>query len=102
MKDYSEVMADISAAVQGIETLKKHAYKSYSALVDEILADRLTDEATIERIMDGLSDFGDYPEFLELYRKLCRHAYYHFPSMVGEHVAWFRALFMTNDEDANE
>ena len=52
--------------------------------------------------MDGLSDFGDYPEFLELYRKLCRHVYYHFPSMVGEHVAWFRALFMTNDEDANE
>ena len=48
MKDYTEVMADISAAVQGIETLKKHAYKSYSALVDEILADRLTDEATIE------------------------------------------------------
>ncbi|MGM9601606.1 MAG: hypothetical protein ACI3W5_08530 [Faecousia sp.] len=102
MEKYSEMMEDIAAAVQGIELLKKQALKHYTRLVDEVLADRLTDETSIERIMDGLADFGDYPEFLVLYRKLCRHVYYHYPALVGKHVTWFRALFMTNDEDSTE
>lgn len=102
MDNYQKILSDITAAIEGIEMLKKGAYKRYSTLVDEVLADRLTDEASIERIMDGLTDFGDYPEFLDLYRKLCRHVYYHYPTLVGEHVSLFRALFMTKDEDVEE
>ena len=33
----------------------------------------ITEEREIERIMDGLVDFGDDPRLLELYKTLCRH-----------------------------
>ena len=52
--------------------------------------------------MDGLSDFGDYGEFLELYKKFCRHVYYTYPETVGKHAALFRALFMSNTESEEE
>ena len=49
-------------------------------------------------IMDGLCDFCDEIRFIDLYRSLCRHIYYQYPQLVGEHVALFRALFEGPDE----
>ena len=98
MNDYQEVFGKLEAAIEGIESRKKAAYKQYSILVDAVINNQITDQKEIERIMDGLTDFGDYPEFLEIYRKLCRHVYYTYPEMVGEHVNLLRALFMVRDE----
>lgn len=56
----------------------------------------------IERIMDGLVDFGDNPRLLELYKTLCRHVYYKYPALVGEHTALFRLQFEeTEDGDTD-
>lgn len=56
----------------------------------------------IERIMDGLVDFGDDPRLLELYKTLCRHVYYKYPALVGEHTALFRLQFEeTEDGDTD-
>jgi hypothetical protein len=98
MNDYQEVFGKLEAAIEGIESLKKAACKQYSILIDAVINHHITDQKEIERIMDGLTDFGDYPEFLELYRKLCRHVYDAYPEMVGEHVNLWRVLFMERDE----
>ena len=98
-KGYEKLLTDIAAAAQEIKQLKQVVYEHYSVLVGKVLADRITDEADIEKIMDGLTDFGEDIEFLDLYRKICRHVYYYYPQLVGEHVALFRSLFMTNDEE---
>lgn len=60
--------------------------------------DQITDEQQLEQIMDGLCDFCDEIRFIDLYRSLCRHIYYQYPQLVGEHVALFRALFEGPDE----
>jgi len=60
------------------------------------------EEREIERIMDGLVDFGDNPRLLELYKTLCRHVYYKYPALVGEHTALFRLQFEeTEDGDTD-
>ena len=59
------------------------AYQQYSRLVEQVLNGRITEEREIERIMDGLVDFGDNPRLLELYKTLCRHVYYKYPALVG-------------------
>lgn len=62
----------------------------------------ITEEREIERIMDGLVDFGDDPRLLELYKTLCRHVYYKYPALVGEHTALFRLQFEeTEDGDTD-
>lgn len=70
----------------------------YSLLVERVLKDQITDEQQLEQIMDGLCDFCDEIRFIDLYRSLCRHIYYQYPQLVGEHVALFRALFEGPDE----
>ena len=104
MSDYQNVFQEIADVVEGLESLRKTAFQQYSILVDAVMKGRITDRNHIERIVDGLSDFGDYKEFLELYRKLCRYVYDSYPEMVGEHATLFRALFVRIDdseEDAN-
>lgn len=102
MDDYQKMFDDLRVIIETTNQLKRAAYKRYTTLVDSVLENKITGEAEIERIMDGLMDYGDDTDFLELYRKLCRHVYYHYPALVGEHVALFRALFMTKDEDVEE
>ena len=102
MEQYQNAFQGIAAAVKELQALKKTAYQQYSLLVDAVVNNHLTDQQEIERLMDGLADFGDDVEFLELYRKLCRHVYYTYPEMVGEHVSLFRALFMSNEDSEEE
>ena len=52
--------------------------------------------------MDGLSDFGDQEEFLELSKKLYRHIYYAYPEMVGKYASLCRAMFMNNAASGEE
>ena len=68
--------------------------------MDEVLADRITDEKQIEGILDGIMDFGEDERFLELSKKLCRHIYYRYPQLVGDFVSMFRLLF-EEKEDAD-
>ena len=42
------------------------------------------------------------PRLLELYKTLCRHVYYKYPALVGEHTALFRLQFEeTEDGDTD-
>ena len=95
MENYESALNEIKEIVEGITSLTNAAYQHYSALVDAVLRDEITDAKQIERIMDGLVDFGDDNRFIDIYRKLCRHVYYNYPELVGEHVALFLAISKT-------
>ena len=92
--------AAIGEIVQEISLLTDTAYQQYSRLVEQVLSGRITEEREIERIMDGLVDFGDDPRLLELYKTLCRHIYYKHLALVKGHIALFRLQFEeTEDEE---
>lgn len=97
MEKYESALNEIREIVESITGLTNAAYLHYSALVDAVLRDEITDAKQIERIMDGLVDFGDDNRFIDIYRKLCRHVYYNYPELVGEHVALFLAISKTED-----
>lgn len=101
MDHYNSMLASIRDVAEGINKLRDAAYKQYSALIDQVLANKITEKHKLEQIMDGLCDFCDEERFLVLYRSLCRHIYYQYPQLVGEHVAMFRTLFEGN-ENGNE
>lgn len=99
MDNYQNAMEELKDIVEGISRLRDTAYSQYSVLVGQVLNDQITEEHRLEQIMDGLCDFCDERRFIELYRSLCRHIYYQYPQLVGEHVAMFRALFEGADEN---
>ena len=97
-KEREACFAAIREIIQEISRLMDAAYQQYSRLVEQVLNGRITEEREIERIMDGLVDFGDDPRLLEL----CRHVYYKYPALVGEHTALFRLQFEeTEDGDTD-
>lgn len=102
METYDDALNAIKGAVEGISTLRNVAYSQYSTLVNQVLNNQINDEHKLEKIMDGLVDFCDEDRFIELYRSLCRHIYYQYPQLVGEHVALFRAQFETNTDKEQE
>lgn len=98
MENYESHLKELEKTIQALNRLRDSAFAQYSTLVDSVLRNEITDQRQLERIMDGLLDFCDEERFLQIYKKLCRHIFYRYPQMVGEHVALFRAQF----EDASE
>ena len=94
----TDTQAEIAALVSEISRIRILALKTYTRLVDKVAVGIITDEKEIERIMDGLADFGDFPECLNEYRRLCRLVYYKYPKLVGEHINLFRMLCTPDEE----
>ena len=98
MDNQDKLIDDVEVIVKKIKELHNLAYGQYSRLVDAVLAGSLTDEKQIERILDGILDFGDDLRFLELSKKLCRHIYYWYPHLVGNFVNLYRMLFEEKED----
>lgn len=101
MKDYRKILEEIETAVGRAEALRKAAFHQYTSLVDAVAEGAITDPGEIERIMDGLLDFGDLDEFLNIYKKLCRHVFDRYPELVRDHITLWRAEF-ENQSDETE
>jgi len=98
MTNDSNLIDTINTIAENMKQLRDNAFSQYSVIVDQVVNNQITDEQTLERIMDGLSDFCDESRFIALYRNLCRHIFYHYPQLVGEHVTLFRAQFETAED----
>lgn len=98
MDNQDKLIDDVEVIVKKKKELHNLAYGQYSRLVDAVLAGSLTDEKQIERILDGILDFGDDLRFLELSKKLCRHIYYRYPYLVGNFVNMYRMLFEEKED----
>ncbi len=99
MNEYSAALDAVKETVEALNKLTDQALVQYTALVDSAVAGHITDERELERIMDGLLDFGDDERFLAIYKRLCRHIFYKHPQMVGEHIYLWRMQFGTKDEE---
>lgn len=86
MQHEDEFMRSIGGMAEKLKAMHDTAYVQYAACVDAVIRDALTDITQIERMMDGLCDFGNDARFLELYRRLCRHIYGRHPRLVEAHV----------------
>lgn len=95
----SKIPNELAEMMIQFEEQKKVIYAHYVQLVDSVISGHISTEKEIERIMDGLIDFGDDEHFLTLYKKLCRHVFYTFPQMVGEHIHLFRLQFEENEKE---
>lgn len=101
-EDPNELTESLRELLQSYAEIKDRIYRQYDELVQMVVDYEITGYHEIEHIMDGLLDFVDDIPFIELYKKLCRHAYCQYPKLVGEYVALFRMQYEeSNDTDHN-
>lgn len=102
MNTDKNLLQSVEELASQIRHLRDQAFQQYSALVQMVLREQISDTQSIEKIMDGLLDFCDEKRFIGIYRQLCRHVYYKHPMLVGKHIALFRAQFETNEDKTHE
>lgn len=98
MGNENKMLSEITELMAQFEEQKNMVFAHYVQAVSSVLIGNITEENEIERIMDGLLDFGDDEKFLTLYKKLCRHVFHTYPQMVGEHIALFRMQFEEKED----
>ncbi len=97
-----QVFEEISGFVRAVQKINDIAAAEYKVLVEDVISGRITDEPSIERIMDGLMSFCDSPECLELFKRLCRHTLYKHPEMTIDYVNCYRALYEEQEEGSEQ
>ena len=59
-KDYNAFLEQVKPLAEQLNAVFDLAFAMYSGLVQDVLADRITDEKQIEEILDGLASFQGY------------------------------------------
>ena len=97
-KDFQRAYDEVKDLVEAIRGVHRIALIQYTPLVDDVLSGKIADEASIERIMDGLLSFCDSQECMTLFKRLCRHIFYKHPQMVKDYISCYRMLYEEQPE----
>lgn len=87
------IIESINETIMQLNTITNIAFKQYETAVNDVIGGNITDESTIDRLLDSLLNFGELERFRELHRKLCEHVYYNHPQLVGNKKNLFRLQF---------
>lgn len=68
IENENKMLSEITELLAQFEKQKKVIFNHYVQAVASVLNGSITAENEIERIMDGLLDFGDDEKFLTLYK----------------------------------
>lgn len=49
--------------------------------------------------MDRMLDFCQFNNMLQLFKKLCRGIYYKYPSLVTDHVLFYKEMWESDNEE---
>jgi len=83
---------DIYHIANKMNEIMEQAYEAYSPLVEE-LCNKESSEEEISHCLDYLLDFACDKNMLELYKKLCRHFVYTYPSCINSYVNAYREMW---------
>ena len=83
-----------------LEKLSYLVVEQYSPQVDLIIAGQIADEDEIAHIMDGMLDFCQYGNMLQLFKRLCRKIYSRYPLLVSEYIMLYKDLWGNEGEQA--
>jgi hypothetical protein len=74
--EVSDALFDNVSALAGqMRELARQAHTGYAAEVDAVIAARSRDARRIERVLDGILDFGFDAAMVQLFKRLCRYYY---------------------------
>ena len=73
--------------------LARQAEKQYTPEVEDILRTRCRDPQRIERLLDGMLDFGFDAAMVRLYKKLCRYYFEIDQSATASYVYAYRDMW---------
>lgn len=84
---------EIIRLAEEMQALSDEAVLQYTNIVDNVLNGKITDVQEIECIMDGMLDFCQFDEMLQLFKRLCRGLYLKYPELVKDYILYYREMW---------
>ena len=92
-----DLVKSIGKIARATKPLARKAEQQYLPEVENVLRTQCRDPQRIERLLDGLLDFGFDDAMVRLYKKLCRYYFTIDPEATVSHVKAYRELW--DDEE---
>ncbi len=89
----ANLLDNVSALVDQMQGLARQAHAEYSPEVDALIATRTRDTRRIERLLDGILDFGFDDAMTQLFKRLCRYYYTLDPTATVDYVHTYREMW---------
>src|SRR3972149_1785166 len=83
---FEDLVKSISKIAGATKRLARKAEQEYMPEVENVLRTQCRDPQRIERLLDGLLDFGFDDAMVRLYKKLCRYYFTIDPEATVSHV----------------
>jgi hypothetical protein len=77
---------NIRPLIEQLSILSKAAVTQYKPLAKEIISGKITDEDEIAHIMDGMLDFCNFDNMLNVYKKVCMSLIHTHPKLAMDYI----------------
>jgi hypothetical protein len=89
----SNLLEEIKPLIEQLQQLYKQAYIIYKPQVEHLIRAQVTDENTIQHLLDVLLDNCGDSQVLSLFKKLCRYYWDINPVATAEYVNFYREMW---------
>ena len=95
------LLENVSALAGEMQGLARQAHTQYAVEVDAVIAACSRDARHIERLLDGILDFGFDDAMTQLFKRLCRYYYTLDPAATADYVHTYRDMWDSEEEVAD-
>ena len=96
------LLENVSALVGEMQGLARQAHAQYAVEVDAAIGSRSRDGRSIERLLDGILDFGFDDTMTQLFKRLCRYYYTLDPDATASYVHTYRDMWDSEGEGGGD
>ncbi len=96
------LLENVSGLVGQMQGLARQAHAEYSPEVDALIACGSRDTLRIERLLDGILDFGFDDTMVQLFKRLCRYYYTLDPAATASYVHSYREMWDSSDDELGD
>jgi hypothetical protein len=93
---------NVSGLVCQMQGLARQAHAEYGPEVDAIIETRSRDTRRIERLLDGILDFGFDDAMVQIFKRLCRYYYTLDPAATASYVHTYRDMWDSEGEEGSD
>lgn len=97
-ENIKKFMQDLKPLVEEIAFIHHKAYYEYKPQVENLIANKVIDDNTIQHLLDKLLDHSCNEEVLLLYKKLCRYYWDLNPRATTDYVNYYREMWDNEDK----
>lgn len=92
----------LNPIVAQLQELQQQAFEIYKPQVESLIHNKVSNENTIQHLLDGMLDFCGDNDMLVLYKKTCRYYWEINAQATADYINYYRKMWDSEEHTDNE